>query len=255
MLAAEGLTKCYSSIPAVRNVSFTIASGQVLGYLGPNGSGKSTTVKMLTGLLEPTQGQVMYCGRSTRSDLVSYKRVLGYVPEESNLYPYLSGWEYLELIGHLRDLPPRVIQRRAETFLEVFGLAKHRHSSVSSYSRGMRQKLVISAALLHNPEVLILDEPEAGLDVTTSLVLRKLIASLAGAGKIVLYCSHILEIVEKVCTHVLVLHKGSVVAHDSITAVGRLASQPSLESVFSELTDQTDTDDTARELITAMRLD
>lgn len=255
MLSAEGLTKCFSSIPAVRDASFTIAPGQVLGYLGPNGSGKSTTVRMLTGLMEPTKGQVLYRGQSIRSDLVSYKRALGYVPEEPNLYPYLTGWEYLELIGHLRDLPDRLIQRRAETFLELFGLTRHRHTAVSAYSRGMRQKLVISAALLHDPEVLILDEPEAGLDVTTSLVLRKLVASLAAAGKIVLYCSHILEIVEKVSSHVLVLHKGSVVAHESIGAIGRLASQPSLESVFSELTNQADTDDTARELIAAMRLD
>jgi ABC-2 type transport system ATP-binding protein len=254
MLEARELTKCYSSIPAVKDVTFRIEPGQILGYLGPNGSGKSTTVKMLTGLLEPTRGQVLYQGRSVRTDLVAYKRRLGYIPEEANLYPHLTGYEYLELVGLLRGMDEKLLERKIETFLSLFGLFSQRHTPAAAYSKGMRQKLLISAALLHDPDILILDEPEAGLDVTTSLVLRKLIARLAGEGKVVLYSSHVLEVVEKVCSHVLLLHKGNVVAHESIEGMRRLASKPSLEHVFSELTNQTDTDVMATDLVDAMRL-
>ena len=254
MLEARALTKTYSGIPAVKDVSFTVQPGQVLGYLGPNGSGKSTTVKMLTGLVEPTRGQILYRGESIRNCLVDYKRAVGYIPEEANLYGHLTGWEYLELVGLLRDLDARTLHRRMERFLTLFSLYPHRQTVVSAYSKGMRQRLLLSAALLHDPQILIFDEPEAGLDVTTALVLRNLISSLAAEGKVILYCSHVLEVVEKVCTHVLLLHKGNVVAHESIEAVRALASFPSLEHVFSELTDRTNTEEVATGLVEAMRL-
>lgn len=254
MLEARALTKNYSGIAAVKDVSFTVEPGQVLGYLGPNGSGKSTTVKMLTGLVEPTRGEILYRGQSIRNCLVEYKRAVGYVPEEANLYGHLTGWEYLELVGLLRDVESATLKRRIERFLTLFALYPHRQTVVSSYSKGMRQRLLLSAALLHDPAILIFDEPEAGLDVTTALVLRNLISSLAREGKVILYCSHILEVVEKVCTHVLLLHRGNVVAHESIEAVRKLASKPSLEHVFSELTDQTDTELAATGLVEAMRL-
>lgn len=226
----------------------------MLGYLGPNGSGKSTTVKMLTGLLEPTRGQIFFQGRSIREDLPAYKRQLGYVPEEPNLYPHLSGYEYLELVGLIRGMEPAVLRRGIDRFLEIFGLGIHKLSPVASYSKGMRQKLLISAALLHDPDVLVLDEPEAGLDVTTALVLRKLVAALSREGKIVLYSSHVLEVVEKVCSHVLVLSRGNVVGYESIDGIRQLTAQPSLEHVFAELTQQTDTDETALGLVQAMRM-
>ena len=255
MLEARALTKSYSGIPAVKDVSFTVQPGQVLGYLGPNGSGKSTTVKMLTGLIEPTRGEILYRSKSIRNCIVDYKRAVGYVPEEANLYSHLTGWEYLELVGLLRDMNAKTLGRRIERFLTLFSLFPHRQTVVSSYSKGMRQRLLLSAALLHDPHILIFDEPEAGLDVTTSLVLRNLISALAAEGKVVLYCSHILEVVEKVCTHVLLLHKGNVVANESIEAVRKLASRPSLEHVFSELTDRTNTEEVATGLVQAMRME
>lgn len=254
MLEARALTKCYSSFPVVNGASFTIAPGQVLGYLGPNGSGKSTTVKMLTGLIEPTRGQVLFDGRSIRDDLPAYKRRLGYVPEEAILYPYLSGLEYLELVGTLRDIDRPTLLRRIERFLDVFALTLHRHSPVVSYSKGMRQRLLISAALLHDPDIVVFDEPLSGLDVTASLVFRKLVGALAREGKTVLYCSHVLEVVEKVCTHVLVIYKGNVVGYESIESIRRLAERPSLEEVFASLTNQSDTDAAAEGIVEAMRL-
>jgi ABC-2 type transport system ATP-binding protein len=254
MLEARDLTKCFSAIPAVNEVSFRVEPGQILGYLGPNGSGKSTTVKMLTGLMEPTRGVVLHNGQSIRHDLTGYKHRLGYVPEEANLYPHLTGLEYLELVGLLRNIERSLLNRKIEAFLGLFSLEPHRHTAISSYSKGMRQKLLISAALLHDPGILILDEPESGLDVTTSLVFRKLLSALAAEGKVVIYSSHVLEVVEKVCSHVLLLHRGNVVAHETIEGMRRLASKPSLEHVFSELTHQTDTGIMAQDLVSAMRM-
>src|ERR1700746_390564 len=159
MLEACSLTKCYATIPAVENVSFSIKPGEVLGYLGPNGSGKSTTVKIITGLMEPTRGHVLFNGVDIQHDLAAYKRLLGYVPEEANLYPFLSGLEYLALVGRLRILPDSLIARRAEAMLHVFGMHPPRHTTIAAYSKGMRQRILLIAALLHNPQVIIFDEP------------------------------------------------------------------------------------------------
>ena len=249
MLEARSLTKSYSSIPAVNNVSFSIARGQVLGYLGPNGSGKSTTVKMITALLEPTRGQILFDGTGIRADLVAYKRRVGYVPEEANLYPHLTGFEYLDLVGCLRGLDEATVTRKANDLLELFSLHPARHTPMASYSKGMRQRILISAALLHNPDMIVFDEPLSGLDVTSAVVFRKLVHLLASQGKIILYSSHVLEVVEKVCTHVLVLHKGNVAGHGTIAEIRNLAASPSLEQVFADLTQQTDTDETARGIV------
>jgi len=254
MLETRDLTKLYSGIPAVQNVSFRLEPGQVLGCLGPNGSGKSTTVRMITGLLEPTRGEVQYRGRSIRTDLVRYKRALGYVPEEAILYPHLSGIEYLDLVGTLREMEPRILSARIDRFLDLFSLTHARHAPVASYSKGMRQRLLITAAILHNPDLLVFDEPESGLDVGTALVFRKLVSELSREGKMILYSSHVLEVIEKVGTHVLVLHHGAVVAHESIAGMRSLTANPSLEAVFAALTQQTDSDVAARDLMAAMRL-
>jgi ABC-2 type transport system ATP-binding protein len=235
MLEARSLAKYYSHTAAVRGVSFSIKPGEVLGYLGPNGAGKSTTVKMLTGLIEPSEGQIFYRGRTVYDDFPAFQRQIGYVPEEAHLYPHLSGWEYLQLVGRLRSIPRQVLEPKIEEFFHLFSLWDDRHDLLSSYSKGMRQKVLLSAALLHNPEILILDEPFSGLDVTSSMVLRSLIRNLAEQGKMILYSSHVLEVVEKVCSQVLILRKGEVVAYDSIGHLRDLMSQPSLEGVFAQL--------------------
>jgi ABC-2 type transport system ATP-binding protein len=234
-LEARCLTKNYDYITAVRQVSFCIRPGEILGYLGPNGAGKSTTVKMLTGLIEPSDGQILYKGRSIYDDLAGFQRVIGYVPEEAHLYPHLSGREYLQLVGRLRGIPRRILEPKMDELLRLFSLWEDRFTSLSSYSKGMRQKILLSAALMHNPEVLILDEPFSGLDVTSALMLRRLLSGLARQGKIILYSSHVLEVVEKVCSQVLILRHGEVVAYDSITRLRELMQQPSLEGVFAQL--------------------
>ena len=214
MLEARLLTKCYSGIAVVDRVSFVIQPGEILGYLGPNGAGKSTTVKMLTGLIEPSEGQIFYRGRSVYDDFTAFQRRIGYVPEEPHLYPHLSGREYLQLVGRLRDIPRRILEPKMDQFLRLFTLWDDRHAPLASYSKGMRQKVLLSAALLHDPDILVLDEPFSGLDVTSALVLRRLLRALADRGKMILYSSHVLEVVEKVCSKVLILRQGEVVAYD-----------------------------------------
>lgn len=253
-LEAHGLTKYYSAIPAVRGVSFELRPGGVLGLLGPNGSGKSTTVSILAGLLEPSGGMVRFNGEDVRDDLLAYKAQIGYVPEEAVLYTYLSGPEYLALVGSLRGLAPRTIQARTDAFLSLFGLEDDRHAPLSAYSKGMRQKILISAALIHNPAIVILDEPNSGLDVTTTFVLRSLVQSLASEGRMIVYSSHVLESVERVATDVIILNDGRVVAHDSVSRLRELMELASLEQVFRQLVIETDIDRVARDLIGVMTL-
>ena len=240
MLEVRALVKRFNRIPAVDGVSFTIRPGEILGYLGPNGAGKSTTVKVLTGLIEPSAGEILFHDRDVREDWTGFQRRLGYVPEEPYLYPHLTGREYLQLVGRLRGLPRRVLEPRMDEMLHLFSLWEDRYSPLSSYSKGMRQKILLSAALLHNPELLILDEPFSGLDVNTALVLRSLLRALAAEGKMILYSSHVLEVVEKVCSWVVILRKGKVVAYDAVEHLRDLMQQPSLEGVFAQLTDQED---------------
>jgi ABC-2 type transport system ATP-binding protein len=249
MLEIRQLTKCYSGIPVVDRVSFAIRPGEILGYLGPNGAGKSTTVKMLTGLIEPTSGDILFDGRPVREDMKAFQRRIGYVPEEPHLYPHLSGREYLQLVGRIRGLPRRVLEPKMDELLRLVGLWEDRLTPLASYSKGMRQKILLLASLLHDPELLILDEPFSGLDVNAAMVLRSLLRSLAERRKMILYSSHVLEVVEKVCHAVLILRKGQVVAHDSVARLRELMSKSSLEGVFAQLTQTEDTDAIARRIL------
>ncbi len=254
MLEIKGLTKCYTRLPAVDSVTFTLHPGEVTAYLGPNGSGKSTTMKMLVGLLPPTQGGIYYKGRDINLHSVEFKRRLGYVPEEPQLYPYLSGWDYLLLVGRLRSIPEQLLKEKIEHLLQLFSIHRHRHALCASYSRGMRQKILISAALLHDPEVLIFDEPLSGLDITSALLFRNLLKLLAEEGKIILYSSHVLEVVERLAQRIIILHKGRVVADDSVDNLRELTQKPSLEGIFSQLVSHDDTEGAAREIIETMQL-
>src|SRR5664280_1276363 len=190
MLEVRCLTKRYRGITAVEEVSFCIRRGQILGYLGPNGSGKSTTVKMLTGLIKPSAGRVFLDGGEVRVDEPAFQCCVGYVPEEPHMYSHLTGPEYLRLVGRLHSIPRRTLETRLSTFIDLFGLSDARYELLLNYSKGMRQKILLSAALLHDPQILILDEPFSGLDVGAALVLRNLLKALAREGKIVLYSSH-----------------------------------------------------------------
>lgn len=249
MLEARLLTKNFNRKPVVRDVSFTIRRGDIVGYLGPNGAGKSTTVKMLVGLLRPSCGEILFEGHPVEERLIEYKTRLGYVPEEALLYSHLSGREYLQLAGRLRSIPEKELNPKIDELLRLFSLDVQKHSPVSAYSKGMKQKVMMIAALLHNPDILILDEPLSGLDVSSILIVRNLLKALAAQGKSVLYSSHVLEIVEKICSRVLVIFKGALVADDSIDNLRHLMRLPSLEEIFIQLVQQEDTERIAARMV------
>ncbi|HEV3198589.1 MAG TPA: ABC transporter ATP-binding protein [Bryobacteraceae bacterium] len=252
MLELRGVTKRYPGVAAVRDVSFVARAGEVTGYLGPNGSGKSTTLKMITGLIEPSEGEILFRGEPIDRDRIRYRQRLGYVPEEPHLYPHLTGAEYLEMVGELRGLGKQQLAEKIDGFLRLLSLHEDRYVPISSYSKGMRQKVLLAAALLHNPELILLDEPFSGLDVNSALVLRDLIRELAARGKVVLFSSHELETVERVCSRVVILHKGRVVANDSIAQLRALMSLPTLEGIFSQLAIEQDTGAITEQILQVM---
>ncbi len=252
VLEAQNLAKRYGAVTAVRDISFSIRAGGVLGVLGPNGSGKSTIVKMVTGLVEPTRGHVLFRGERIQQDLTRYKRNLGYVPEQPDLYGFLTGWEYLELAATLREIPQRVFRAKASAMLQGYTLYPHRDSPIASYSKGMRQRIVLISAMMHDPELLVLDEPFSGLDVTSAAVTRELVELLAKRGKAVLFSSPVLEQVEKMCSHLVVLKRGGVVASGPIGEMQAGFAGNSLEAGFMQLTEQVDIGQIAGELAAAV---
>jgi ABC-2 type transport system ATP-binding protein len=254
MLEARDLGKFYSGIPAVKGVNFTVRRGDVLGLLGPNGSGKSTTVSMITCLLEPTTGQVLLDGEPVDRAPLEYKARIGYVPEEAHLYTYLTGPEYLELIGQLRGIAPRVLQDKIGAFLRIFGLEDDRYAQMSAYSKGMRQKILISAALLHNPTMLVLDEPLTGLDTDSAVVVKHLLSTLASQGRTVLYSSHVLEVVERVCARVLILNRGTIIADGSPAELKSATHESTLEDVFRQVTQADDVEPRVARIMSGLTL-
>jgi ABC-2 type transport system ATP-binding protein len=255
MLTVQSISKSYRGIPAVQDVSFELRGGQILGFLGPNGAGKSTTVKMVIGLLQPSSGQILFEERRIDENLPRFRSQLGYVPEEAQLYTHLSGLEYLLLIGRLRNLPERLIKARACRLLDLLGLASWHDSPIGLYSKGMKQRVLIAAALLHNPKLLVFDEPLSGLDVTSARLFRDLLTALAADGRAILYISHVLEVVERVCDRVIVLAEGRVKADAAPSELGRMMQLPDLQAVFAELIRQQDTQAAARSIVEALHAD
>jgi ABC-2 type transport system ATP-binding protein len=249
MLELRNVCKKFLGIAAVDRVSFSARAGEITGYLGPNGSGKSTTMKMIAGLIEMTAGEILFDGQPIEGDLIAHKQRMGYVPEEPQLYAHLTALEYLVMVGQLRHLPTRSTATRIEGLLRLFSLHGDRHVPISNYSKGMRQKVLLIAALLHNPDLILLDEPFSGLDVASALVVRSLIQELAARGKVVLFSSHELETVERVCSHVVILHHGKVVADDSIERLRSLMALPTLEDIFAQLVVEQDTATISREIV------
>jgi ABC-2 type transport system ATP-binding protein len=254
VLELDNVTKRYSGIPVVDGISFIARAGEVTGYLGPNGSGKSTTLKMITGLIEPSEGHILFRGERIDRDLTAHKQRLGYVPEEPHLYPHLTAFEYLEMVGQLRGMPAKSLDEKIDGLLNLFSLHGDRYVAISSFSKGMRQKVLLAAALLHNPEIILLDEPFSGLDINSALIMRDLLGQLAARGKVILFSSHELEIVERVSSRVVILHKGRLVANDSIEHLRELMKAPTLEAIFSQLAVEQDSSAIARQIVELMEI-
>jgi ABC-2 type transport system ATP-binding protein len=257
MLQARGLTKRYGALLAVNGVSFSVGRGEVLGYLGPNGSGKSTTVNMIVGLLEPGGGEILMDGRRKSDDPIAYKRRIGYVPEEPYLYTHLTAGEYLTLVGRLRDIPQATLERKTAELLKLFLLHDARYATMAAFSKGMRQRVLLAAALLHNPDLLVLDEPFSGLDVNAALLFQSLIGTFAKNGGMVLFSTHRFDMVEKLCTRAVILSKGRLVAEQVMDARASereaSAERESLEDLFVRVTDQQDFAPIASAILDVMR--
>ena len=253
MLELKNLYRSFRTIPAIEDVSFKVGRGEIVGFLGPNGAGKSTTVKIITGMLRPDEGHVLFDGKDIGKDRTAFRSVLGYVPEEAQLYSYLSGLEYLQLVGRLRGLNESLIQAKATGLLRLLNLESWQYSPISSYSKGMRQRVLIAAALLHDPKLLIFDEPLSGLDVMSARLFKDLLELLAAQGKAILYISHVLEVVEQVCNRVIVIAKGRVVADARPSDLANLMSLPNLESVFAQLVEQQETRSVAEKIVEVMQ--
>jgi ABC-2 type transport system ATP-binding protein len=246
-IKVSGLTKLYGTFPAVNDVSFEVAQGEIVGYLGPNGAGKSTTVKMLIGILAPTGGSILVDGMDVRGNEVAVKQRIGYVPESGGLYESLTGYEFLQLVGRLYHMEEGLVGHKAQEFFRLFGLEESMHERLSSYSKGMRQRVLISSALIHNPDILFLDEPLSGLDANSMLVFKELVRHLAEQGKTIFYCSHVLDVVERLCKRVIIIDHGQIVADAPVDELKNMTSQGTLEDVFKKLTDATDAGQLARE--------
>ncbi len=248
MLEARGLTKRYGGTLALDRVSFHINPGEIVGYLGPNGSGKSTTVNIVVGLLEPTSGSVTLDRRTLSEDPNRYHEKIGYVPEEPFLYTHLTAMEYLTLVARLRRLPRIALEKKIPDLLRLLQLHDSRYSTMASFSKGMRQRVLVAAALLHNPDLIILDEPFSGLDVNAGLLLRALLGMLAADGRMILFSTHRFDMVEKLCSRVVILSSGRIVAEQEVAAFGTTAT-PTLEETFFRVTKQADFRPLAKEIL------
>ena len=249
MLEARGLTKRYHSILAVEDVSFDLRPGEVLGYVGPNGSGKSTTVSMVVGLLEPSSGTLSLFGESLYENPAAYKRRIGYVPEEPHLYTHLTALEYLSLVGGLRGMPSRDTDTKAAELLKLFDLWDSRYQVMSAYSKGMRQRVLLAAALMHNPAFLVLDEPFSGLDVNAGILFRTLIRMFVGQGGMILFSSHRLDVVERVSSRVIILHQGRIAATTTADGFRTSDGSQTLEEIFARVTQQDDYSVVAKQIL------
>ncbi len=237
LIESRELVKKYGEKIAVDGVSFEVAAGEIFGFLGPNGAGKTTTIKMIVGLLKPTSGSVRVAGFDVQSEPLLAKASCGYVPDEPNLYPKLSGRELLRFVGSLYRLPPEQVRRRTDELLRLFELAQAGDDTIDSYSHGMQQKTALAAALVHDPRVLVLDEPTVGLDPRSARLIKDLLRQMADRGAAIFLSTHILEIAERMCDRIGIINQGRLIAVGTMDQLRSLsAGQTSLEDIFLNLT-------------------
>ena len=235
-ISIANLRKSYDRKVAVADLTMRVEPGEILGFLGPNGAGKSTTVKILTGLLTPDAGTAEVAGFDVVKQPLEAKRRLGYVPEAPVVYDTLTADEYLELIGCLYHLDPKMLAGRRDELFDLFDLQAARHQRLKEFSKGMKQKVVFAAAMIHRPEVLILDEPLDGLDANTALVIKELLRRLAAQGRTIMFSSHILEVVERICTRIVIINEGKFVAEGTSAELCARAGARTLDEAFGRLT-------------------
>ncbi|MGE7694944.1 ABC transporter ATP-binding protein [Lysinibacillus sp. NPDC094177] len=236
ILTITNLTKSYGSKEILKGIDLHVSRGEIIGYIGPNGAGKSTTVKIILGLEGDYAGEIKLFGENIGKDSIEYKRRIGYVPEIADVYDNLTGYEYLTFIGQLYGLELEVAADKSKSLMELFGVGEAYHSRISSYSKGMKQKLLIVASLIHNPDLLFLDEPINGLDANSVMIFKEILTQLAAQGKTIFYSSHIMDVVEKISSRIILLNGGKIAADGTFTQLQADNTEGTLEKIFNQLT-------------------
>jgi ABC-2 type transport system ATP-binding protein len=253
ILEINDLRKSYGQKPVLKGVSFGVKRGEIIGYIGPNGAGKSTTVKIMLGIEDDYSGQVKILGQDISDGDIEYKRKIGYVPEIAEVYDNLTGKEYLTFIGELYGLDSDLASNKAKSLMELFGIGEVYHSRIASYSKGMRQKLLIISSLLHDPELLFFDEPINGLDANSVMIFKEIMAQLAEQGKTIFYSSHIMDVVEKISSRIILLHDGRIAADGTFEELKQQNTKGSLEQIFNQLTGFSEHKELGARFVSAVR--
>jgi len=254
-ITIRNLTMNFDSKEVLRGIDLDVMPGQILGYLGPNGAGKTTTVRILIGMQEGFGGDVTVAGVDVRRDPLEVKRRIGYVPESAALYDTLTPMEYLRFIGRLYRMDEHEIERRARRMLTLFGLELELNQRMTTFSKGMKQKVLLSAGVIHDPDVIFLDEPLSGLDANAAVTVKEILGHLATAGKTIFYCSHVMDVVERVCDRIVILNKGQIVADGSFEELQQRDKEASLERIFTQHTSEGEYTDIARQFVSILNGD
>ncbi|HEY3430185.1 MAG TPA: ABC transporter ATP-binding protein [Cyclobacteriaceae bacterium] len=236
VIRVSGLSKRYHKHQVLRSIDLSINKGELIGYIGPNGAGKSTTIKILCGLIPDFEGEVNVLGLDVKKDTLDIKRKIGYIPENAALYETLTPIEYLLFVGQLYQLSESSIKQKAHELLRLFDLDRAKESRMTTFSKGMKQKVLLISGLLHNPEIIFLDEPLSGLDANAVILVKEILTQLKQSGKTIFYSSHIMEVVEKLSDRILILHGGQIIANGSFQQLHNQAQGGSLEQIFTQLT-------------------
>lgn len=252
VISIRNLEKSYDQ-PVLKGVNLDVNAGEIVGYIGPNGAGKSTTIKILLGMIPDFSGEVTVLGRDIRTDALEVKRHVGYVPENAALYEVLTPAEFLLFMGRLYGMDDAVIRRKAEDLLQLVGLADQIDSRMTTFSKGMRQKVLLIAGMIHNPEIIFLDEPLSGLDANAVILVKEILARLREAGKTIFYSSHLMDVVEKISDRIVIINQGTVIADGTIEDLRHQVQSGSLERIFQGLTGDDSTSLRASEFFQALQ--
>ena len=247
----RSLFKSYGTKPVLKDINLEVYPGQVIGYIGPNGAGKSTTVKILCGLITDFEGQVTVKGFDVKHQTLEVKKHIGYIPELAELYDVLTPMEFLKFMAALYGLEESVAEARIVQMMTAFGLHGNLHQRMDSFSKGMKQKVLIASGLLHNPDIIILDEPLSGLDANSVILFKDLISRLAAEGKTIFYCSHMMDVVERVSDRIVLIDEGRIIANGTFDELQQQQGNKSLEQIFAQLTNQDAANSGANEFMKA----
>jgi ABC-2 type transport system ATP-binding protein len=252
IITINNLTKHYST-PVLKGINLEIEAGKIIGYIGPNGAGKSTTLKILTGIIPDFGGDVKVLGMDVRKEALEIKRKIGFIPENAMLYETLTPMEYLTFIGQLYEMPISDIEKKAQNLLNLFGLSVNVHQRMNTFSKGMKQKVLLIAGMIHNPEIIFLDEPLSGLDANAVILVKEILVQLRNSGKTIVYSSHIMDVVEKISDRIILINKGEIIANGTFEEL-KSSQNSSLEQIFAQLTGSTEsTSLTAEQFLDALK--